>query len=156
LSAVSAVLPRRFALVRAVDDTGVSVISVVAFGIAFSDGHVVLRWCSAHPATSSWTSLDDVLAVHGRDEGASFQWIDAPATELEEFTAATGTGRRARRQAATESESTSAPATTVTDPSPNGFPWPLDTDAAPAEGPVALPPRQPGRHRRTGEVEPTG
>ena len=65
---VTAVLPRRFALVRHVDYTGVSGIGVVAFGIAFSDGHVVLRWCSSHPATSTWGSLEDMRTEHGHGE----------------------------------------------------------------------------------------
>ena len=33
-------LPRRFALVRHVDYTGVSGIGVVAYGVQFGDGHV--------------------------------------------------------------------------------------------------------------------
>jgi hypothetical protein len=40
------VLPRRFALIRHVDYTGVSGIGVVAYGVTFADGQVVLRWCS--------------------------------------------------------------------------------------------------------------
>jgi hypothetical protein len=96
---VTAVLPRRFALVRHVDYTGVSGVGVVAFGIAFSDGHVVLRWCSSHPATSTWGSLEDMLAVHGHGEATSIQWIDAPATELEDVPGASRVGRRARRRA---------------------------------------------------------
>lgn len=96
---VTAVLPRRFALVRHVDYTGVSGVGVVAFGIAFSDGHVVLRWCSSHPATSTWGSLEDMLAVHGRGEATSIQWIDAPATELEDVPGVSRVGRRARRRA---------------------------------------------------------
>jgi hypothetical protein len=81
---VTAVFPRRFALVRHVDYTGVSGVGVVAFGITFSDGHVVLRWCSSHPATSTWDSLEDMLAVHGHGDATSIQWIDAPATTLED------------------------------------------------------------------------
>ena len=97
---VTTVLPRRFALIRHVDYTGVSGIGVVAYGIAFSDGHVVLRWCSAHPATSVWESLDHLLAVHGHGEATSIQWIDAPVRELEELPGTSRTGRRARRRAA--------------------------------------------------------
>jgi hypothetical protein len=97
--AVTTVLPRRFALVRQVDYTGVSGVGVVAFGMVFSDGHVVLRWCSSHPATSTWASLEDMLAIHGHGEAMSIQWIDAPARELEEVPGASRMGRRARRRA---------------------------------------------------------
>ncbi|HEX5996698.1 MAG TPA: hypothetical protein VFY84_16275 [Jiangellales bacterium] len=90
-------LPRRFALIRHIDYTGVSGIGVVAYGVAFADGQVVLRWCSNHPATSMWSSLDDMLAVHGHGEATSVAWIDAPHGELEGFPS-TGSGRRGRRR----------------------------------------------------------
>lgn len=70
-------LPRRFALVRHVDYTGVSGIGVVAYGVQFGDGHVVLRWRSRHPSTISWASLDDLLTVHGHGDGTTVQWIDS-------------------------------------------------------------------------------
>lgn len=73
--------PRRFALVRHVDYTGVSGIGVVAYGVVFSDGQVALRWCSTHPATSLWETLDDMLSIHGHGEATSVQWIDQ-VTEL--------------------------------------------------------------------------
>jgi hypothetical protein len=97
---VTTVLPRRFALVRHIDYTGVSGIGVVAYGITFSDGQVALRWCSSHPATSIWESLEHMLAVHGHGEATSIQWIDAPVRDLEELPGTSGTGRRARRRAA--------------------------------------------------------
>ncbi|HEX6335412.1 MAG TPA: hypothetical protein VFZ85_00515 [Jiangellaceae bacterium] len=91
-------LPRRFALIRHVDYTGVSGIGVVAYGVTFADGHVVLRWCSNHPATSMWNSMDDMLAVHGHGEATSVEWIDAPHGDLEGFPGPRG-GRRGRRRA---------------------------------------------------------
>jgi hypothetical protein len=146
-------LPRRFALVRQVDYTGVSGVGVVAFGIAFSDGHVVLRWCTAHPATSSWSSLDDMLAVHAHGEGTSIQWIDAPSTELADFPAAPGPGRRARREAAlTEQKPASTPGIAVPDGPANGYPRSVPAADAPPDPPLP-PPRQPGRHRRSGQIE---
>jgi hypothetical protein len=146
--------PRRFALVRHVDDTGISGVGVVAFGIAFSDGHVVLRWCSAHPATSSWNSLDDMLAVHAHDESTGIQWIDAPSTELADFPAAPGPGRRARREAAlTGREPAPTPGIAIPDGPANGYPHPVPAADAPTGDPTLPPPRQPGRHRRAGQVE---
>ncbi|WP_187361319.1 hypothetical protein [Phytoactinopolyspora mesophila] len=91
--------PRRFALVRHVDYTGISGVGVVAYGVVFSDGHVALRWCSEHPATSLWNSIDDVLAIHGHGDATSVQWIDDTTDRLQEAMEMLGAspGRRARR-----------------------------------------------------------
>lgn len=70
--------PRRFQLVRRVDPSGVSGTGVVAYGVTFGDGHVVLRWHSPHPATSLWNSLDDLLRVHGHNGSTFVVWIDEP------------------------------------------------------------------------------
>jgi hypothetical protein len=149
-------LPRRFALVRHGDYAVDSGMGVVAFGVAFADGHVVTRWCAEHPATSSWDSLEDLLAAHGHDEGTSIQWIDAPTADLVDLAPVTAPGRRARRRAAlTDPESAAAKAVAVADSSANGFPWPLDS----ADGPAAensaapSPPQPPGRHRRANQPE---
>jgi hypothetical protein len=129
---VTAVFPRRFALVRHVDYTGVSGVGVVAFGITFSDGHVVLRWCSSHPATSTWDSLEDMLAVHGHGDATSIQWIDAPATTLEDVPGASRVGRRARRRAERDAA--------AGDESPAGDPG----EAAEPDGPPAASGAGPG------------
>jgi hypothetical protein len=93
--------PRRFALVRHIDYTGVSGVGVVAYGVVFSDGQVALRWCSDHPATSLWNSIDDLLAVHGHGDGTSVQWIDDAADRLNEVAESISAprGRRARAPA---------------------------------------------------------
>ncbi|WP_205629336.1 hypothetical protein [Jiangella muralis] len=90
-------LPRRFALVRHVDYTGVSGVGVVAYGVVFSDGHVALRWASAHPATSLWGSMDDLVAVHGHGEATSIEWLDPATDPFAQPVASRGAGRRARR-----------------------------------------------------------
>ncbi|WP_211658372.1 hypothetical protein [Phytoactinopolyspora halophila] len=92
--------PRRFALVRHVDLTGVSGVGVVAYGVMFADGHVALRWCSDHPATSLWNSIDDLMAVHGHGDSTSVQWIDSAEDRLQEAIDSLNApqqGRRARR-----------------------------------------------------------
>ncbi len=93
------VLPRRFALVRHVDYTGVSGVGVVAYGVVFFDGQVALRWCSNHPATSLWNSLEDMMFVHGHGSATSVEWIDNPGDALADAaeTSRRG-GRRARRE----------------------------------------------------------
>ncbi|WP_420814429.1 hypothetical protein, partial [Jiangella ureilytica] len=90
-------LPRRFALVRHVDYTGVSGVGVVAYGVVFADGHVALRWASTHPATSLWSSIDDLVAVHGHGEATSIEWLDPATDPFAAPAASRGAGRRARR-----------------------------------------------------------
>ena len=102
-------LPRRFALARHVGDAD----EVIAFGVAFTDGHVVLRWCSKHPATSAWNSLDDMLAVHSHREDTIIQWIDPLPTELKDLTTVAGHGRRARNRAVRSDEEAAASAALV-------------------------------------------
>lgn len=138
--------PRRFALVRHIDYTGVSGVGVVAYGVVFFDGQVALRWCSDHPATSLWDSIDDLLAVHGHGDGTSVQWIDDVSDRLHETMEAmqspeTPRGRRARK--GTDPEPPPPPP--VEDPLPS---W------SPSSAPSAEPPTVPsqrrtgGRHRR--------
>ncbi len=140
-------------MIRHIDYTGVSGIGVVAYGVTFADGQVVLRWCSAHPATSMWNSIEDMLAVHGHGDATSVEWIDAPYGDLEDLTshAAGVRGRRradkasdgAREQAPAPSPEPSAapPATPQPEPLPTAPPEPLPrrrpsgppTGAGPAE-----------------------
>ena len=59
---------RPFVLVRDEDPTGISGTGVVAEGIEFSDGVVVLRWCvGENRSTVVWASIDAVRAIHGYD-----------------------------------------------------------------------------------------
>jgi len=37
-------------------------------GVVFSDGTVVLRWCTVLKSTSVWATLDEALGVHGHPE----------------------------------------------------------------------------------------
>ncbi|WP_207782002.1 hypothetical protein [Phytoactinopolyspora limicola] len=106
--------PRRFALVRHVDYTGISGVGVVAYGVVFFDGHVVLRWCSDYPATSLWNSIDDLLTVHGHGDATSVQWIDDTTDRLREAMDTLGAsppqrGRRARRQASSPHSEAASP-----------------------------------------------
>jgi hypothetical protein len=69
-------VPRRFALVRQADPSGVSGTGVVAHGVQFDDGHVVVRWDSDSPSTSLWNSMADLLSVHGHEGATIVQWMD--------------------------------------------------------------------------------
>lgn len=111
--------PRRFALVRRVDYTGVTGGGVVAYGVQFADGQVVLRGLSERPATSMWSSMDDVVAVHGQEHDTEVQWIDRPEDALNEvIERSDGRRRRSRRSPdARDEKSRERAATNGTPPS---------------------------------------
>lgn len=69
-------MPRRFAMVRHSDPSGVSGVGLVAYGVQFDDGHVAVRWVSDAPSTSLWDGLADLLAVHGHHGATVIRWID--------------------------------------------------------------------------------
>lgn len=58
---------RLFHLVRYDDETGLSGTGVVAEGVEFTDGMVVLRWTTATPTTEILRSLDETLYLHGHE-----------------------------------------------------------------------------------------
>jgi hypothetical protein len=46
-------------------------------GVVFSDGTVCLRWMTEHRSHSVWSSMDEMLAVHGHLEyGTEIVWMD--------------------------------------------------------------------------------
>lgn len=48
-------------------------------GVLFSDGTVAIRWLTAKRSTSVWSSLSDMLAIHGHPEYQSeLIWSDVP------------------------------------------------------------------------------
>lgn len=57
-----------FQLIRDEDVTGVSGTGVVAEGVQFSDGRVVLRWVvGQHRSTVNWDTIGSVEQIHGHD-----------------------------------------------------------------------------------------
>jgi hypothetical protein len=69
-------MPRRFAMVRYSDPSGVSGVGLVAYGVQFDDGHVAVRWVSDAPSTSLWDGIADLMAVHGHRGATVVHWID--------------------------------------------------------------------------------
>ena len=66
--------PRVFALDRQQDVTGVSGSGVVAHGVQFADGTVVLRWLGEYASTVIWESLEAAMHVHGHDGRTTVVW----------------------------------------------------------------------------------
>ena len=69
--------PRRFVLRRREDETGVSGVGDVAWGVVFPDGIAVTRWCVTDVRqTCVWRSLEDVAAVHGHHGKTQIIFLD--------------------------------------------------------------------------------
>lgn len=75
-----------FELIRDVDHTGISGTGIVAEGIQFSDGTVVLRWLDhsvteanrtngVRPTTVLHESVGSVLALHGHGGATELVWV---------------------------------------------------------------------------------
>lgn len=65
---------RTFVLKREVDVSGVSGTGVVAEGAQFSDGTCVVRWLGERRSTVVWSSIEDVLVIHGHDGATKIVW----------------------------------------------------------------------------------
>jgi hypothetical protein len=50
-------------------------------GVEFTDGSVAIRWLTAKRSTAVWSSMDDMLAIHGHPEyGSELHWHEPPAS----------------------------------------------------------------------------
>lgn len=58
---------RLFDLMRNEDATGISGTGCVAQGVVFEDGHVVMRWLTAHRSTTLFPDIDTVQTIHGHE-----------------------------------------------------------------------------------------
>lgn len=67
---------KTFTLERHEDVTGVSGTGVVAEGVEFSDGTVVLKWIVGdHQSTVHWPGgMESVRAIHGHDGKTEVVW----------------------------------------------------------------------------------
>ena len=67
---------RRFELHREHDVSGISGTGTVAEGVEFSDGSCVIRWRTGRASTVIWSSIDDVVAIHGHGGATRLVWTD--------------------------------------------------------------------------------
>lgn len=70
---------RPFLMIRTEDETGISGTGVVAEGVEFLDGTVVIRWQTHgddHHSTVVWASIEDALAIHGHGGKTTFHFYD--------------------------------------------------------------------------------
>ena len=70
-------LPRRFALQRHQDATGISGVGLVAFGTVYPSGRTTLAWCCSEvPSVSIYDSPEQVIQIHGHGSSTDLIWID--------------------------------------------------------------------------------
>lgn len=67
---------RTFKTVRTHDVSGVSGTGIVAEGVEFTDGTVVLRWVTERASTAFYDNLADLQAIHGHGGNTQIQWDD--------------------------------------------------------------------------------
>lgn len=76
----------RFQLIRQHDVTGISGTGLVAEGVQFSDGTVVMRWLKSgtsrpehvKPTTVVHDDIDSVIALHGHGGATFVRWVEHP------------------------------------------------------------------------------
>jgi hypothetical protein len=61
-----------FRLDRNTDYSGVSGTGVVAEGVEFPNGKVLIKWLGDRPSLVLWQSMDDAVAIHGHNGGTEF------------------------------------------------------------------------------------
>jgi len=76
---------KRFELIRFQDISGVSGAGVVAEGVQFTDGRVVMRWMTngIHGIVIH-ENIENVLHIHGHNGATQIHWIDEDCTESDE------------------------------------------------------------------------
>jgi hypothetical protein len=67
---------RRFNLVRSEDVSGVSGTGIIAQGIEFDDGAVVMRWFGKFKTTEEADNIAHIIAIHGHEGRTSIEWLD--------------------------------------------------------------------------------
>jgi hypothetical protein len=68
--------PRRFVLMRAEDETGISGTGRIADGVEFQDGVAVIRWNTETASTAIYGSIEDIVTIHGHGGKTTVHWID--------------------------------------------------------------------------------
>lgn len=67
---------KRFVLNRKEDITGVSGTGVVAEGVVFTTGTVILQWLTTINSIVIYPALENVLHIHGHGGSTVLEWVD--------------------------------------------------------------------------------
>lgn len=68
---------RRFVLDRIKDVSGVSGLGIIADGVVFPDGVVVLHWRGRWHSTEILRSVQDCINIHGHEGATRVVWMDS-------------------------------------------------------------------------------
>ena len=68
--------PRLFIIDRSKDNSGISGVGVVAEGVQYTDGTVVIRWITETATTALFDSIEDVQKVHGYRGDSVIKFLD--------------------------------------------------------------------------------
>lgn len=68
--------PRIFVVDRRRDHTGISGIGVIAEGVQFTDGTVVIRWITETATTGIFDSIEDLRKIHGHKGDSVIRWFE--------------------------------------------------------------------------------
>ena len=75
-------LPRRFALHRRYDLSGVSGTGLIAYGTQYPTGRVTLAWCCSDiQSVAVYDDVHDVERIHGHGGLTELRWIDPPTSD---------------------------------------------------------------------------
>jgi hypothetical protein len=67
---------KRFHLIRKEDVSGVSGVGIIAKGVEFDDGYVMMRWLGKFHTLEGADSIEEIQAIHGHEGRTSVEWID--------------------------------------------------------------------------------
>lgn len=67
---------RRFVFNRVEDKGGVSGTGIVAEGVQFKSGKVVVSWLTKHTSVAVYDSIETVMAIHGHGGATKIKWLD--------------------------------------------------------------------------------
>jgi hypothetical protein len=70
---------RRFQLNRIEDESGISGTGTVAEGVKFTNGTVVVVWYGKYSSTNIYSSVEDMVHIHGHDGKTQVIWTDIKA-----------------------------------------------------------------------------
>lgn len=75
---------RTFKLVRREDVSGVSGTGVVAEGVEFHDGEVVMSWFGEHHTSERAPNIQEIEFLHGHDGRTVVVWDDSFSLKMAE------------------------------------------------------------------------
>jgi len=56
--------------------SGISGVGIVAEGIQFSDGQVILRWQTKTATTEVSNNIEELMQIHGHEGSTIVEWLD--------------------------------------------------------------------------------